>query len=230
MRTAAILVAVALGGCQAIQDVGQEPPLSPVGSGFALSRHDLPTAAEPLGQRSFNSLWTTSGQDLFKDSRARRVGDVVTVKISIDDRATLDNASNRERSNRSGFGLDFLFGADGVPAKANGTVEFEGSSKSLGRGSVDRSEEIKLSMAAIVVEVMPEGNLLVAGAQEVRVNAEMRVLQMSGIVRARDIRADNTIDYDKIAEARISYGGRGRLSEFQQPPFGQQVFDRIAPY
>lgn len=226
----ALALALAAGGCQSERQIGKEPALSPVGTGFALSRHDMPTAVEAPGLRSFNSLWTRRGQDFFTDSRARQVGDVVTVNISIDDRATLDNASNRERSGDSKFGLDFLFGNDIGEVGANGEVNLSGSSRSRGKGSVDRSEEIKLSMAATVVEVLPADNLLISGVQEVRVNAEMRVLQLSGIVRARDIKSDNTIAYDKIAEARISYGGRGRLSEVQQPAVGQQIFDTLSPY
>ena len=86
-----------------------------------------------------------------------------------------------------------------------------------------------MSVAAVVTDVLPNGNLIVSGSQEVRVNYELRVLNIAGIVRPRDISKDNTIAYNKIAEARISYGGRGRIMEVQQPAWGQQLFDRFKP-
>ena len=86
-----------------------------------------------------------------------------------------------------------------------------------------------MSVGAVVTDVLPNGNLIVSGSQEVRVNYELRVLNIAGIVRPRDISKENTIAYNKIAEARISYGGRGRMMEVQQPGWGQQIFDRFRP-
>ncbi|TIV92058.1 MAG: flagellar basal body L-ring protein, partial [Mesorhizobium sp.] len=97
-------------------------------------------------------------------------------------------------------------------------------------GEIKRSEDIELNVAAVVTEVLPNGNLMIRGSQEVRVNYELRVLTIAGMVRPSDIGAENTIPYERIAEARISYGGRGRASEVQQPAYGQQVLDQVLPF
>ena len=110
------------------------------------------------------------------------------------------------------------------------TSASDSSSSSNGQGTIDRSEKLRLSVAAIVNEVLPNGNVVISGSQEVRVNYELRILNIAGIVRPRDISPKNTISYDKIAEARVSYGGRGRLMEVQQPAYGQQIYDVVAPF
>jgi flagellar L-ring protein precursor FlgH len=124
--------------------------------------------------------------------------------------------------------------ADGVPLKPRTGVDLNASinnkSETKGKGEINRRESIELLVAAVVTEIMPNGNLVISGSQEVRVNYEIRVLQVSGIVRPRDISADSSVSYEKIAEARIAYGGRGRLNEVQQPGWGQQLVDKIYPF
>jgi flagellar L-ring protein precursor FlgH len=225
-----------LGACTA-QDIGRAPTMSLVGSGISPAREPLPIQAFPAPHATgYHSLWNDGRADLFQDPRARNVGDVVTVLIFIDDRASLDNQSDRSRDSSAGLGASVGYSVDGFGTEESksGDAGLEGSvtssSSSAGSGSIDRSEEIELSIAAVVTEVLPNGNLLVSGSQEVRVNYELRVLNIAGIVRPRDISTNNTISYDKIAEARISYGGRGRISEVQQPAWGQQIYDRITPF
>nr|WP_210345296.1 flagellar basal body L-ring protein FlgH [Jiella flava] len=229
-----VVALAALAGCSTTkEDALRQPHLSPVGSGLAQypAVNVEPAAFPSSGPSSRHSLWTDTRADFYQDPRALNVGDIVTVKIEISDQASLDN--NSERSRTSGIGSTLgLSGALGkwVLPTVDTTLSADGKSESEGKGKVARSEKIKLSIAAVVTQKLPNGNLFISGQQEVRVNFEVRVLSIAGIIRPRDILPNNTIDYDKIAEARISYGGRGRLTEVQQPGWGQQIYDIVAPY
>ena len=230
----AVVALVALAGCSTTkEDALREPHLSPVGSGlYEYPPVAIQPAAFPAaGPRTAHSLWSDDRAAFYQDPRALDVGDIVTVKIQISDRAKLDNSSERSRSSGVGasLGLGGFFGNWVLP-NVEAELSADGKSEAEGKGKVDRSERIDLSVAAVVTQKLPNGNLFIAGQQEVRVNFEVRVLSIAGIIRPRDIFANNTIDYDKIAEARISYGGRGRLTEMQQPGWGQQVYDIVAPY
>ena len=163
-------------------------------------------------------------------------GDVLTVRIQIDDRASLDNSINRSRDaeSRVGLGLNYDFASSVSPEPfslgLSGDGNVKSNTKTNGKGSIDRSENIRLSIAAVVIKVLPNGNLVISGSQEVRVNHELRVLKIAGIVRPQDVSGSNMIGYDKIAEARISYGGRGRVSDVQKPGWGQQLLDDLTPF
>lgn len=227
------IVMGSLAGCAGVpQDLGREPHMTPVGTGLA-------TPVDPSGLYNFPpprriggpaSLYDVNRGSLFRDPRAMTVGDVLTVNIAINDKATLDNTSNRSQSAKIGNGYSFDFKAGASEVKPSSQLDSTSTSTSNGTGTVDRSEKIQLSVAAVVTAVLPDGNLIVSGSQEVRVNYELRLLNVAGIVRPRDISKDNTIPYDKIAEARISYGGRGRSSEVQQPGWGQQFYDAVKPF
>ena len=234
MRALCLIAVAALAGCStSSRDALHEPSLSPVGAGLY---QYPPVAVQPAsfpteGPQTPHSLWTDKRADFYQDPRALSVGDIVTVKIKIRDQAKLDNTSERSREAGIGAGLD-LSGALGewtLPT-VGATLDAKDKSDVTGKGSVKRKEDIDLSVAAVVTQTLPNGNLFITGQQEVRVNFEIRVLSIAGIIRPRDILPDNTIDYDKIAEARISYGGRGRITDVQQPGWGQQVYDVIAPY
>jgi flagellar L-ring protein FlgH len=220
-----------LGGCATRpEDLGREPGMTPVGSGIAVEREPLPHLFKANDRTAANSTWSNASADLFTSPRARHVGDIVTVNIQIDDKAEFDNASDRSRQSSISAGLDYAFSFKGWNADGTGDIGVDSSSSSTGQGTIDRSEKLRLSVAAIVNEVLPNGNVVISGSQEVRVNFEVRVLNIAGIVRPRDISPKNTIGYDKIAEARVSYGGRGRLMEVQQPAYGQQIYDVVAPF
>lgn len=239
MNRSAILIVFGLAllaGCGSrVQDIGKEPALTPVGAGLRPNKIALPNepAPAPIYGRG-NSFWQDTSADLFRDPRAMKLGDVVTVKIAIKDKASLDNTSERNRESSTSFGLDTKYDMH-LPllngSKA-GTINsnIDSKSKSKGDGTITRSESIELMVAAVVLDVLPNGNLIITGTQEVRVNFEMRVLTVQGIVRPRDISTENTVSYEKIAEARISYGGRGRLTDIQQPAWGQQLLDMITPF
>lgn len=236
IRIALVALCMVVSGCAVdIQDIGRRPHLTDIGSGMLVQTASIPAATVPSENAiSDSSLWRDSRADLFIDTRAMNVGDVLTVKIAINDKASLDNTSKRSRKADRDFkvGLDYdidvaQFDHDGA---GKVTTEVDSGSSSEGEGSIARSETVKLRVAAVVVKVLPNGNLVISGSQEVRVNFEVRVLNVSGIVRPRDIEGDNAISYDRIAEARISYGGRGRITEVQQPGLGQQILDIITPF
>lgn len=232
-----LMIALLLSGCAvAPQDFARKPHLSPIGHGVQpnVGRIPVQPVAVPAKFKG-NSFWTDNGADLFRDARARRLGDVLTVAISIQDQASLDNSSDRSRDSQNDIGLDWdvsianKFGGQ-VAGTGNSTTGFNSKSTHKGEGAIARSERIDLRVASVVTDVLPNGNLIISGSQEVRVNFEVRVLSVSGIVNPRHITGDNTIEYDRIAEARISYGGRGRITEVQQPAWGHQLIDNISPF
>ena len=231
--SASLLAVLALSGCMTSRaDFRAEPQMSPVGTGIYQNTPIVQPTSFPADlPRQTNSLWTDRNADFFRDTRALNIGDIVTVSIEIRDQAQLNNNTKRERQSGVDIGLDLSGAVSGVSlGTVGGEVGLSNGTDSEGRGSVRRSERITLSIAAVVTQVLPNGNLFIAGQQEVRVNHELRILQMAGFIRPGDILPNNTIPYDKIAEARISYGGRGRLSEVQQPGWGQQVLDNVLPY
>ena len=222
---------LALVGCGNMKEIGVEPALSPVGSGISqnvMAAQSYPY--EPARPTRRFSLWDDRQSRLFTDPRALTVGEILTVRISINDRASFKNESERSRQSSRTLNLGGSFSAGSASGEAEGGFTVGSDTSSDGSGATTRSESINLRVAAVVTEVLPNGNLVIAGSQEVRVNAELRILTITGIVRPSDIGAENTISYERIAEARVSYGGRGRLTEVQQPPYGQQFLDRVLPF
>ncbi|THV23704.1 flagellar basal body L-ring protein FlgH [Peteryoungia ipomoeae] len=236
-RIPALVAALLLAGCQSqtVKEIGNAPSMSPIGSGLRYSQTPqmamYPKQVAPTA--SGYSLWSDNRSALFKDARALNVGDILTVNIEINDRASFNNDTDRSRTNSTSLGwganvTNFLgFSTDTGTA---GDMSTDSSTSSSGKGSTERSERLNLLVAAVVTGVLENGNLLISGSQEVRVNHELRILNVAGIVRPQDVDAENEISYDRIAEARISYGGRGRLMEVQQPPIGQQVVDIYSPF
>lgn len=229
-RVPALLAVLFLAGCesQTLKEIGNAPSMSPIGSGLRYSQ--TPQMAlypkQPRQVVSGYSLWSDSQSALFKDSRAINVGDILTVNIQINDKASFDNQTKRSRSNKSGIGWDV---AAQLVGKTDGSLASNSDTSTDGKGTTARAEKLTLLVAAVVTGILENGNLLISGSQEVRVNHEIRILNVAGIVRPQDVDSDNTISYDRIAEARISYGGRGRLTEVQQPPVGQQIIDLFSP-
>ncbi|MDO9441304.1 MAG: flagellar basal body L-ring protein FlgH [Beijerinckiaceae bacterium] len=233
MKVVAVLGCVLLvTGCGRLSEAGREPAMTPIGSGLYAPVQNFPGSAPAGGARNgMVSLWDDSRGDLFRDPRASKVGDVITVSIAINDRASMGNSTDRSQEAKAstGFSAGTSLGP-GAGYAADGSLNIDSKSSAAGKGNIDRAEKIQLSIAAVVTDVMPNGNLLISGSQEVRVNYELRLLNIAGVVRPRDISRDNLISYEKIAEARISYGGRGRVSEVQQPAYGHQIYDIIKPF
>lgn len=233
----ALVAATLLTGCQSLEknqtlrEIGNAPSMSPIGSGLAYGQ--TPQMAQypkqPRHMASGYSLWSDSQAALFKDARALNVGDILTVNIAINDKATFDNETERNRTSSKTSGWNANATIFGWKPNTDSTIGFDSDSKSKGEGSISRSEKLTLLVAAVVTGILENGNLVISGSQEVRVNHEIRILNVAGIVRPQDVDADNMISYDRIAEARISYGGRGRLMEVQQPPVGQQIVDIYSP-
>ncbi len=237
IRTLLPFLALAfLAGCAINPDeIGKAPSMSPVGAGLTTASVPINTSPTPRPvYKPGNSLWQDASANLFHDPRASRVGDIVTVKISIKDKATLDNTSNRSRKSNGNLNANLTYSANFPNLQTAGTGSFSPSADSQtstdSEGEIKRSENIDLLVAAVVTNVLPNGNLMISGTQEVRVNYEVRILNVAGVIRPGDISTDNAVSYDKIAEARISYGGRGRISEIQQPAWGQQIVDAITPF
>lgn len=231
MRQVAVaLYAATVAGCAS--DLGVEPAMSPVGTGLIPSVQPSASAlflpARAPGQQS--AIWDGRRANIFGDVRAVKIGDVITVQIAIDDKAIFGNTSQRTQNAEIDTGFDFKLNWGGKLSEYNPQYTSKSTSSASGQGAIDRSEKIQLAVAAVVADVLPNGNLIISGSQEVRVNFEMRLLNVAGIVRPQDISKNNTISYDKIAEARISYGGRGRIMEVQQPALGQQIYDRLKPF
>ncbi len=228
----------ALAGCGRLDHVGRPPSFSPDDASrehLAMSARGLPPTLERQRLVDQASLWTGSRNSLLGDRRAEVRGDILTVVIEIDERAEISNSSARSRSAGEDLQVPQLFGLPQRQnmregASAENPVSITSSSTSEGDGSVRRREKLTLRVAATVTDVMPNGVMRVEGSQEVRVNFEMRELLVSGFVRPEDITRGNQITYDKIASARISYGGRGQITDVQQPRWGQQITDIILPF
>lgn len=230
----------ACGTADRLANVGRAPALSPIEDptampGYKPVRMPMPDA-EPAAFAS-NSLWRQGSRAFFKDQRAARVGDLVTVRVRVTDRAQFENQTRRSRQNGENLGADALMGFETqlskvLPedARADALVGIDSRSSSRGEGSTRRSEQLTTNVAAVVTQVLPNGNMVIEGKQEIRVNFEVRELIVAGVVRPEDIEADNTIDSTKIAQARIAYGGRGQLTDVQQPRYGQQVMDILLPF
>lgn len=223
-----------IGGPPTMSTTGQRGPdtqaiLSPERAAIAVPQ---PQAARYAYQQA--SLFNAGQQALIGDSRAQNLGDLLTIVIEIDEKAEIRNSTDRSRSGSEGASVGTFFGLGNViggeAANLRPDVELESDSRFRGNGSTRRNEKLTLRVAATVVEVLPNGQLVVQGDQEVRVNNELRDLQVTGIVRPMDVSRYNEVSYDRIAGARISYGGRGQITDVQQPRYGQQITDRIMPF
>jgi len=228
---ALIAIAIGLAGCASrTPDLGQEPAMSAVGSGLNGNKSVARLNIEQLADGANGTGPGDLAARLFQDPRAHRVGDLVTVKIAINDSASLDNKTDRSRVAKSDYGLTANVANEVVSKNLTASAGLNSDTSTNGQGTTARSEKIELLVAALVTGVLPNGNLVLSGSQEVRVSHELRLLSIGGVIRPQDINRDNTITYDKIAEARIAYGGKGRLTEVQQPAYGQQFLDQYLPY
>ncbi|MBL4917020.1 flagellar basal body L-ring protein FlgH [Szabonella alba] len=240
MRCCFMLLPGLLAGCAALGEVGRAPAFSPLEGSYqhhAMYSNPLPEHGPTPGVTAASSLWSAGAESLFGDRRAARRGDILTVVIEIDDEAEISNSTGRSRSGAQSMGIPQLFGLPqridrSLPEGASmaEAVSTNSASTFAGEGSVRRNEKLTLRIAATVVEQLPNGVLRIEGQQEVRVNFELRELIVTGYVRPADISRQNEIRYDRIAGARIAYGGRGQITTVQQPRYGEQAADILLPF
>ncbi|MAI89017.1 flagellar basal body L-ring protein FlgH [Ponticaulis sp.] len=241
LRLAALAACLgALGACATVSGAVEEPQLTPITNPERIIGAipiSAPTPPQVQDDGAMNSLWRTGATGFFNDHRANTIGDILTVDIDITDTATLNNSTSTSRTGSQDAAVTGLFGLEGPVERflpgSNSLDTGLGTSSSrsaAGTGSVNRSENIQMSVAAVITNVLPNGNFVIAGSQEVRVNAEVRELVISGVIRPQDISATNTIQHTQIAEARISYGGRGDLTSVQRAPYGQRIANSVLPF
>ncbi|QDG76814.1 flagellar basal body L-ring protein FlgH [Labrenzia sp. PHM005] len=239
---ASIALAALLAGCGSadrLANVGKQPALNAIQDptttpGYRPVQMPMPDPVQ--AHYNPNSLWQSGSRAFFKDQRASQVGDLLTVIVSIDEKAEIENDTDRSRTETNGSGvtgalgtaIDTIFLPAGTTASNLGAVN--SNSSFAGSGKVDREEELNTTVAAVVTQVLPNGNMVIEGRQEIRVNFEVRELIVAGIVRPEDITSNNTIQSQQIAEARIGYGGRGQITDVQQPRYGNQVLDILLPF
>lgn len=238
-----LLAAASLSACstaERLSRLGQGPELAAIENPTSDPRWrpvtmPMPNPSDPPLQN--NSLWRQGSRTFLRDQRAASVGDLVTVLVSIQDEADMENSTKRNRDNSESMGIPNLLGLESsfgrlFPSGFDSSKAVSASSASdvTGAGTLKRSEQINLRVAATVSQVLPNGNLVVVGRQQVRVNQELRDLQVGGIIRPQDIGSDNTVRHDRLAEARIAYGGRGTISDVQRPRYGQELMDIILPF
>ena len=240
--TAALLATGAVAsGCSSIDrlsQIGETPKLTAIENPTAQAGYkpvQMPMPKPEAVSYNANSLWRNGSRAFFKDQRAARIGDILTVTVNITDKANIANETQRSRTNKEDSGVTDFAGSKLLTGSAaqvlpGRLLTADSTSSSDGKGSVQRQEALQTNVAAVVTQVLPNGNLVVEGKQEIRVNFEIRELIVAGIVRPEDIQSDNTINSSKIAQARIAYGGRGQLSDVQQPRYGQQVLDVLLPF
>ena len=229
------------GGCSGIDrlsQIGEEPKLSSIDNPTTQPGYkpvQMPMPKPETVSYNPNSLWRNGSRSFFKDQRAHQIGDLLTVTVNITDQANFANETQRSRSATEDSGITAFLGSSLFGQRAQSVLpgRFLTADSAMGtdgKGSITRQETLQTNVAAIVTQVLPNGNLVVEGKQEIRVNSEMRELIVAGIVRPEDIQSDNTIDSTKIAQGRISYGGRGQITDIQQPRYGQQVMDVLLPF
>ncbi len=238
---ASLMVLSVASGCSSIDrlsQIGEQPKLAAIENPTTQPGYkpvQMPMPKPEAVSYNANSLWRNGSRSFFKDQRAHQIGDLLTVTVNITDQANFANETQRSRTNKEDSGITDFIGAKtlGVTAAKvlpGRILTADSTASSDGKGSVQRQESLQTSVAAVVTQLLPNGNLVVEGKQEVRVNFEVRELIVAGIVRPEDIQSDNTIDSSKIAQARIAYGGRGQIMDVQQPRYGQQVMDVLLPF
>ena len=241
LSTAVILSLSACSSLERLSRVGEAPEFSAIEN--PVDRSDYKPVTMPMPEpeveiTQMNSLWSSNRQAFFEDQRADTVGDILTVVIDMSNSAEFESTSARSRAAGENAGISALGGFEnyldakllpdgGDPATLAG-VNSTGSTSNT--GSTESEDDLELRIAAVVSQILPNGNMVISGRQEVRVNYEKRVLEIAGVIRPEDITIENSIPYDKIAEARIGYGGKGFISDVQQPRYGQQIFDILLPY
>jgi flagellar L-ring protein precursor FlgH len=240
ITTALILSLGACSSLDRLSRVGETPEFSKIENPLDQRGYrpvTMPMPEPKIASREMNSLWSSDRQAFFEDQRAKDIGDILTVTIDMENEAELESTSTRSRTASEATGIGAIAGfenylEDNLPTGGDpGTLaDVNSDSATNNSGTTESEDELVLRIAAVVSQILPNGNMVIHGRQEVRVNYEKRVLEIAGVIRPEDIMVDNTIPHDKIAEARIGYGGKGFISDVQKPRLGQEIFDILMPY
>ncbi len=237
------LAALSLTACgdtlRKLNQIGDQPPMTQVQN--PQIKPDYKPLSWPLPDpegssgRTANSLWQPGARGFFRDQRATRVGDILRVNVSVTDQAKLDNVNNLDRTTADSASAPAVLGLDRILRKVTGSnpatlLDTSGKTQSDTTGKIDRKETITTQVAAIVTQVLPNGNLVIEGTQEILVNYEVREVSVRGVIRPQDITSSNTVDSSQIAQARIIYSGRGQMSDMEQPRWGQQAIETLSPF
>lgn len=244
MTMMGLAVSISLNACSSTMDrisqIGEQPKMSKIENpqlkqGYQPVSMPMPAPQQVVKQP--NSLWSSDRKGFFKDQRAGKVGDILTVLIDIDDQVDIENKTNRSRTSGEGAQMPALLGMETQLSKVfpeavtpSNLAEIGSDSDYAGTGKIERDDSIAVKIAAVVTQILPNGNLVISGKQEALANYEKRIIQVDGIIRPEDISVDNTISHDQIAEARIIYGGEGQITDVQQPRYGQQLYDIVFPF
>jgi len=239
-RPALALVALLAAGCERLSDVGRPPAMAGIENPTSDPNWrpvSMPMPSTQAPPPAANSLWRPGSRTFLRDQRAAQPGDLITVVVAIQDTAQLRNEMERERTGSDEVGIPRLLGLPSSFTRIfpnvidpSRLVTTSGTQNASGSGTVRRDERITVNVAATVVQVLANGNLVIAGRQQVRVNSDLRDLTVSGVIRPQDIASDNTVRHDRLAEARIAYGGRGVINDMQRPRWGQELLDIIMPF
>jgi flagellar L-ring protein precursor FlgH len=234
-----LLLAITLSGCgtlSRLSEVGRDPAMAPTADPTkepAWRPVTMPMPARQAAPSEANALWRPGSRAFFKDQRAAQVGDIVTVVVNMNDAANLKNVTSTNRSSTETAGMPNFFGLEKMVPKAVTPATLlaaNSGNNNTGTGQIQRNEAVTLRLAGVVTQMLPNGNLVIAARQEFMVNGELRDLQITGVIRPQDIASDNTVLHDRMAEARIAYGGKGTLTELQRARWGQQMMDILMPF
>jgi flagellar L-ring protein precursor FlgH len=234
-----VLSVIVLSGCgllSRLSEVGRDPSMTPTADPTkdpSWRPVTMPMPARQPVPNEANALWRAGSRAFFKDQRAAQVGDIVTVLVRMNDAANLKNVTSADRSSKESAGIPNFFGLETMVPKVvlpSTLVAASSANNNTGTGQIQRTEAVTLRLAGIVTQVLPNGNLVVAARQEFMVNSELRELRVTGVIRPQDIGSDNTVLHDRMAEARIAYGGKGQLTDLQRARWGQQMLDILMPF
>lgn len=252
------LLPVVLTGCrwgEQLSTLGEPPNMTRIqdptaNPGFVPVTMPLPPMQ--ASARDSNSLWEPGSRAFFKDQRANRVGDIVTATVEVNQAESMKMTPNIKRENKGLLTVGSMMGLENVTnrvfhnsrdknadgsakhnhlANPNGSlINFDSKPELKGQAEYKVDDNIQFKIACYVVQMLPNGNMVIQGRQEIRLVNELREITIMGIVRREDITASNTVHSNKIAEMRISYGGRGDLSDMQSFPIGQQFLNKVMPF
>ena len=241
-----LLASTLLGGCSAtlekLNNIDKPAPVSKLEdpttkSGYKPLSWPMPENTPPPKQYA-NSLWQPGARAFFRDGRAARVGDILKVTVRINDKLQFINQTEGKRTtadlagaaNSLGVAEGLLSAVPALKGSPSSLVGLTGNMDVKGTGTVNRQDVVTTQVAAIVTQMLPNGNMVIDGKQEMLMNQDVREVAISGVVRPQDINSDNSIDSGQVADARITYTGRGQLNDVQKPRWGGQVIDAISPF